>query len=65
MTVAAIDRLVHHATILELNAESMDWSVAWRCRALLTAPHSAVSEAVSTHLRDAVNRRSSFSTERP
>lgn len=38
MTLAAIDRLVHHATTLELNVESyrrlsitgLDWSMAWR-----------------------------------
>ena len=33
MTVAAIDRLVHHATIFELNVESYRRRVAIRARA--------------------------------
>jgi len=32
MTVAAIDRLVHHATILEMNAESYRRKVAERTK---------------------------------
>ena len=34
MTVAAIDRLVHHATIFELNVESYRRRVATRSRAM-------------------------------
>ena len=41
MTVAAIDRLVHHATILEMNVES------YRRRAALGRGKSSV-----THSRD-------------
>ena len=37
MTVAAIDRLVHHATILELNTES------YRRRSALTAGAEAAT----------------------
>jgi hypothetical protein len=37
MTVAAIDRLVHHATIFELNVESYRRRAATRARAATTA----------------------------
>ena len=36
MTVAAIDRLVHHATIFELNVESYRRRAATRARAVTT-----------------------------
>jgi hypothetical protein len=42
MTVAAVDRLVHHATILELNVES------YRRRAALTRPRQQSRRAADT-----------------
>ena len=42
MTVAAVDRLVHHATVLELNVES------YRRRAALTRPRQQARRAGDT-----------------
>jgi IstB-like ATP binding protein len=46
MTVAAIDRLVHHATIFELNVESYRRRAATRARAATTtSDNHALEEA--------------------
>lgn len=45
MTVAAIDRLVHHATILEMNAESFrQRAAAFNKRAQDEPPATAISD---------------------
>ena len=45
MTVAAIDRLVHHATILEMNAESFrQRAAASNKRAQAEAPATTITD---------------------
>ncbi|MFT5615609.1 MAG: DNA replication protein DnaC, partial [Granulosicoccus sp.] len=45
MTVAAIDRLVHHATILEMNAESFrQRTAAFNKRAQDEPPATAITD---------------------
>ncbi|MFN4158363.1 MAG: ATP-binding protein, partial [Gemmobacter sp.] len=45
MTVAAIDRLVHHAAILEMNAESFLRRAATSSKAALTStPASTITD---------------------
>jgi hypothetical protein len=45
MTVAAIDRLVHHATILEMNAESFrQRAAASNKRALAVTPATTIND---------------------
>lgn len=46
MTVAAIDRLVHHATILEMNAESFRQRAATSAKAALNkTPATTTSDS--------------------
>jgi hypothetical protein len=56
MTVAAIDRLVHHATILEMNGESFRRRAAARRRSAepVTAP-TASSDNIGIEATDNIN----------
>ena len=60
MTVAVVDRLVHHATIFEMNVES------YRRRAALERKRAAAARRSMQQLRPTPNRRAATSkTEIP
>ncbi|MBM2324188.1 MULTISPECIES: ATP-binding protein [Marivita] len=66
ITVAAIDRLVHHATILKLNGDSYHRrTAAGRQSAKADAGTTASSDYLETETRDNIHRRRTTSTNQP
>jgi hypothetical protein len=49
VTVAAIDRLVHHATILEMNVDSYRRRTAAERRASISSPTTTSNDSLDAH----------------